>query len=144
MPSGSSPEPVSVAVPDLTADQIARLDRLAHGLDARFRLPVLGWRFGWDSVVGLIPGLGDIVTFGPALYLIYQGHKLGAQKSTLVRMGVNSGLDFVVGGVPIFGDIFDASFKANMRNVRLLKEDLSEQLQAQERREALYPSSVRA
>lgn len=116
-----------MVVPDPGDMRFARLDRLANTLDARFRIPGLGWRFGWDSVLGLLPGVGDLVTIGPAIYVLYEGHRMGARKSTLARMGLNSGLDLLVGSVPIFGDIFDASFKSNKRNVALLKDDLNAQ-----------------
>ncbi|WP_424972768.1 DUF4112 domain-containing protein [Dinoroseobacter sp. S76] len=125
-----------MVVPDPGDMRFARLDRMADTLDARFRIPGLGWRFGWDSVLGLLPGMGDLVTIGPAIYVIYEGHRLGARKSTLARMGLNSGLDLLVGSVPIFGDIFDASFKSNKRNVALLKEDLTEQARDAARRSA--------
>lgn len=114
-------------MPDPGDMRFARLDRLANTLDARFRIPGLGWRFGWDSVLGLLPGVGDLVTIGPAIYVLYEGHRMGARKSTLARMGLNSGLDLLVGSVPIFGDVFDASFKSNKRNVALLKDDLNAQ-----------------
>lgn len=104
--------------------RIARLDRLAKALDSRFRIPGTSIRFGWDSILGLVPGLGGAVTFVPAVMQIVEGRRLGARRSTLIRMAVNSGLDFFIGGVPIAGDVFDVFFKANRKNLELLKADL--------------------
>ena len=104
--------------------EIERLDRLADLLDSRFRIPGLGWRFGLDSVLGLVPGVGDVAALGPSAYLIYRGARLGADRRTLARMAANAGVDFVVGGVPLLGDLFDVAFKANRRNIDLLKRDI--------------------
>jgi hypothetical protein len=108
-----------------TRAEIARLDRLADLLDSRFRVPVVGWRFGLDSVIGLIPGVGDVAALVPSAYLVWQAHKLGAGKGTIGRMTANTAVDFLVGGIPVAGDVFDAVFKANRRNIELLKRDLA-------------------
>ena len=110
---------------DDTAARLARLDRLADRLDAKFRIPGTPIRFGWDSILGLLPGIGDLITTGPAAYMLVEGWRMGARKRTLVRMAANSGLDLLVGGVPIAGDAFDLVFKANKRNIALLKSDIS-------------------
>lgn len=115
----------------MSAEEIRRLDRLAVLLDSQFRLPGTGFRFGLDTVVGLIPGLGDAVTFVPSAYLILTGLRLGARKSTIARMAGNTAIDLLIGAVPLLGDLFDAAFKANLRNVRLLREDLARQQTAQ-------------
>ena len=114
----------SGALHPATQAELDRLDRLADLLDSRFRIPGIGWRFGLDSVIGLIPGVGDVAALGPSAYLIYQGHRLGADKATLGKMAVNSGLDFAVGTIPVLGDLFDVGFKANRRNIDLLKRDV--------------------
>ncbi|MBM7070076.1 DUF4112 domain-containing protein [Actibacterium sp. 188UL27-1] len=106
--------------------EIEKLDRLSTLLDSRFRIPGTPIRFGWDSLLGLIPGAGDLASLGPSAYLIYKGHRLGARKRTISRMTANSGLDFVVGAVPILGDVFDLAFKANNRNFALLSRDLAD------------------
>lgn len=111
------------------ASEIEKLDRLSTLLDSRYRIPGTPIRFGWDSLMGLIPGAGDLASLGPSAYLIYKGHRLGARKRTIVRMAANTGLDFVVGAVPILGDVFDLVFKANNRNFALLRQDLSQRSQ---------------
>ena len=103
---------------------IEHLDRMATLLDSRYRLPGTRLRFGWDTIVGLIPGLGDAVTLVPACYLLYEGYRLGARKRTLLRMALNTGLDTTVGAIPLLGDLFDMVFKSNNRNVALMRREL--------------------
>ncbi|MGR3541538.1 MAG: DUF4112 domain-containing protein [Hasllibacter sp.] len=103
--------------------ELDRIDRLADALDSRFS--VLGFRFGWDSILGLVPGVGDVAGLLPSAYLVWEGRRMGASRGTLARMAANTGIDFVVGGVPVLGDVFDVAFKANRRNARLLREDIA-------------------
>lgn len=107
-------------------DEIEKLDRLSTLLDSRFRIPGTPIRFGWDSILGLIPGAGDLASLGPSAYLIYRGYRLGARKRTILRMTANTGLDFIVGAVPVLGDVFDLVFKANNRNFALLRKELAD------------------
>ncbi|MBW4709533.1 DUF4112 domain-containing protein [Roseobacter sp. YSTF-M11] len=106
--------------------EIKKLDHLSSLLDSRFRIPGTPIRFGWDSILGLIPGVGDLALLGPSAYLIYQGYRLGVRKRTIARMVANTGLDFFIGAVPVLGDVFDLAFKANNRNVALLRKDLGD------------------
>jgi len=106
------------------AEEVARLDRLAHTLDARYRIPFTSFRIGVDGLVGLIPGVGDTLAALPSAYLITRGWHLGARKRTLSRMCANTGIDWAIGAVPLVGDLFDIGFKGNLRNVGLLKSDL--------------------
>jgi hypothetical protein len=107
------------------AARLARLDRLADQLDTRFRL--FGIRFGWDSILGLIPGIGDAATAAPGLYIITEAARMGARRSVLARMGANTAADFVIGGIPLLGDLFDLGFKSNRRNIALLKREMARQ-----------------
>ncbi|MFY1709114.1 DUF4112 domain-containing protein [Tritonibacter scottomollicae] len=107
---------------EITAE-VARLENLAKTLDARFRIPLTGFRVGLDGLIGLIPGVGDTLAALPSAYLITRGWQLGAKKRTLARMSVNTGLDWMLGSIPIVGDLFDIGFKGNLRNVRLLQSD---------------------
>ncbi len=110
----------------VASSEIEKLDHLSTLLDSRFRIPGTPIRFGWDALLGLIPGAGDLASLGPSAYLIYKGYRLGARKRTILRMTANTGLDFVVGAVPILGDVFDLAFKANNRNFALLRKELSD------------------
>lgn len=102
-----------------------RLERLAGLMDSCIRVPGLGVRLGLDSLLGLIPGLGDAVSLVPAAYIILRAHRLGVPRRTLWRMALNSAVDTVVGAVPLLGDLFDVGFKSNHRNVALVKQHLA-------------------
>lgn len=98
------------------------LDQLSHWLDGLFRIPGTGWRFGLDALVGLIPGVGDTATALASFYILASGVRYRVPKVTLLRMGLNIGLDYVFGSIPIVGDLFDVAWKSNQRNVALLRE----------------------
>ena len=104
--------------------EIERLDAIAHWLDSRFHVPGTNIRFGLDSILGLAPFVGDAAMALPAVYLIARAHLLGAPKTVIARMMMNTGIDFVIGAIPIVGDLFDLSFKANRRNIALLQRHL--------------------
>ena len=118
------PGPSGQGVPMDIAAEVARLDRLAVLLDSRFRVPGLGWRFGLDGIVGLVPVVGDTLSLAPAAYILWQARRLGVSNHTLGRMTVNAGIDYAVGLVPFAGDLFDTVFKSNLRNIELVKRDL--------------------
>lgn len=102
----------------------ADIERLADWLDTRWRIPGLGWRFGLDSIIGLVPGVGDTITGALSLYIIARAHQLGASNGLMARMGWNVLVDSVLGAVPLVGDLFDLANKSNTRNIRLLLRDL--------------------
>jgi len=108
----------------ITKREIEKLDRFADALDNQFRIPGTNIRFGFDTLAGLIPGVGDTISIGSAAYLIHKGWTHGARKRTLSRMVGNAGIDFFLGSVPVVGDIFDLFYKANRRNVDLLRKEL--------------------
>jgi hypothetical protein len=105
--------------------QMARLDALARFLDTRFTIPGTGIRFGLDGLLGLIPGVGDAATGLLSAYLIGEAAQMGARKRTLLRMVWNAGIDMALGSIPVVGDIFDFAFKANSRNLALLRAELA-------------------
>ena len=100
---------------------LARLRTLTRLLDSSVRLPG-GFRVGLDPIIGLIPGFGDAVMLLPALYIVLEAYRLGVSRGTVVRMGVNVGVETLFGAVPVIGDLFDATFKANTRNLYLLEQ----------------------
>lgn len=109
------------------AERLAQVKWLASMMDDRFGVPGTKLRFGLDSVLGLFPGLGDVLTSAIALLIVHHAWQTGASKLTLTRMLGNVGVDFVVGAIPFVGDLFDFVFKANRKNARLLEEHLNRQ-----------------
>jgi hypothetical protein len=103
-------------------------DRTLHGLeillDEAFIIPGTGIRFGLDGIIGLVPGLGDVLAGLLSLIIPLAGWMRGVPYITLARMAVNLGIGVLVGTVPLFGDIFDIAWKANRRNYRLLSRHL--------------------
>ena len=108
--------------PRTRAERIARLDALASLLDTAFFIPGTNIRFGLDGIIGLVPGIGDTVTTALSLWIVYEAHQLGAPAPVLGRMLGNVVLDGVIGAVPVAGDVFDVMWRANRRNVRILRE----------------------
>jgi hypothetical protein len=105
-----------------TTVQIEReLEVFSQLMDNRFRVPVLGWRFGLNAIIDLIPEFGDVVTSIVALYVLVSAVRYRVPKVTLLRMGVNIGIYFIGGLVPIVGDIFAIWWKPNIRNMNLLR-----------------------
>jgi hypothetical protein len=97
------------------------LERLSWLMDDLIRVPGLGWRFGLDAIVGLIPGFGDTATSLVSFYILVAAVRYRVPKVTLLRMGMNIGIDYLVGSLPLVGDLFDAWWKSNQMNVELLR-----------------------
>jgi hypothetical protein len=97
------------------------LDQLSRWMDGLFRVPGTGWRFGLDALVGLVPGVGDTLTTMVSFYILAAGVRYRVPKVTLLRMGLNVALDYLAGSVPFLGDLFDAAWKSNQKNVELLR-----------------------
>lgn len=100
-------------------DQLGALSQL---LDRAFRVPGTNWRFGLDSIIGLVPGLGDVIGSLVGAYSLWIARQLGAPASVQARMVMNLVLDGVIGLVPLAGDLFDFVFKAHSRNHALLSQ----------------------
>ena len=109
------------ARPQSRADRIARLDALANLLDTAFIIPGTNVRFGFDAMIGLVPGIGDAITTLISLYIVHEARELGAPRHLVARMLANVALDGVVGAVPFLGDAFDVMWRANRRNMALLR-----------------------
>jgi hypothetical protein len=111
------------------------LDALEKLLDRQLRLPGTQMRFGIDGLIGLIPGIGDVATAGLSSIIILESWKRGCRKRVLARMMVNLGLDAVLGSIPLLGDLFDFGFKANTKNLKLLREEEGRWAEAERLRE---------
>ena len=103
---------------------LARVRWLADLFDDRFHLPGTGRRFGLDGILGLIPGIGDATTGVVSLYLAAEAWRLNMPLTSILRMGVNVGIDTALGAIPLLGDLFDFAWKANQKNVRLVLDHL--------------------
>lgn len=108
-------------------DDLAKLDRFAVKMDALFRIPGTGLTVGLDSLLGLVPVMGDALALGPQVYVLVEARRLGASPNALGRMLFNVGIDCVVGMIPLIGDLFDFGWRANMRNTAILREDLGKE-----------------
>jgi len=102
----------------------AALRRLAHVLDSAIPLPG-GMRIGLDGLIGLVPGVGDVVGTALSSYIVGQAYRLGASRMVLLHMAANILLETILGVVPVLGDLFDFAWKANRRNVALLERHLA-------------------
>ena len=107
--------------------RFARIDALSKLLDVAFVLPGTNIRYGIDGLVGLIPVVGDLLTTAISLWIVREARELGAPKHVVARMLGNVALDGVVGLVPFVGDAFDVMFRANIRNMRLLRKWMDKQ-----------------
>lgn len=97
------------------------VDKITDLMDSKFRVPGTQFRFGLDPILGLVPGLGDATSLAVSGSLIYYMAKFGASKKLIIMMIGNVILDATIGSIPILGNIFDFTYKANQRNVRMLK-----------------------
>lgn len=124
--------PVRGELLDAESDQEHRLRRinaqwaklLSVWMDSVFEVPGLGWRFGLDPIIGLVPIVGDLATTGVSLYILSLAAYLQVPRSTLARMTLNVVVDYVLGSIPLIGNIFDFAWKANQQNMFLLERAL--------------------
>jgi len=101
---------------------LERLDWLATLMDSAVVIPGTKITVGLDALIGLAPGIGDTVTTLISLWLVKEAHQLGAPRHLIVRMVANVAIDGLVGAVPVLGDAFDVMFRANRRNMKILRE----------------------
>lgn len=101
---------------------VERLDKLATLLDTALVIPGTSIRFGADALVGLVPGIGDAITTILSAYIVYEAHRLGAPRHLITRMVANVAVDSLITAVPVAGAVGDVFFRANRRNMRLLRE----------------------
>jgi hypothetical protein len=103
----------------------ARLEAIADLLDSRWRIPGTGIRFGADALLSLLPGLGPVVSTAISGYLVWEARRLGVPTGTVLRMVGNLGLDGLISAVPVAGAVGDVFFRANRRNMALLRRHLA-------------------
>jgi hypothetical protein len=111
----------TVPLANSVQQSLARLEALAKLMDGAFVIPGTTIRFGLDGIVGLIPVAGDMLAGLMSTYLIWEAKQLGAPRWLIARMLANAFLDTAIGAVPVVGDAFDVLFRANMKNMALLR-----------------------
>jgi hypothetical protein len=104
-----------------TEASVARVEALARLMDGVFAVPGTNIRLGLDSVIGLVPVAGDVISGLISSYLIWEARRIGAPRWLIARMSANTLLDTTIGAIPLLGDVFDVAFRANMRNMALLR-----------------------
>ena len=104
--------------------QLLKLESYANWMDAKFRIPFTSIRFGWDAIIGLVPAVGDFVAFFMSTWLIWQAYRCGASLTLVGRMSINIIVELLAGAIPIVGDVFDVYWRANQKNIQLLRKHL--------------------
>lgn len=117
-----------MTVPAVESEDARRVRLLARAMDSAIRIPGTGIRLGLDSIVGLVPGAGDLVASVMSGYIVLASARMGVPAPVVARMILNLGVDTLVGSVPLLGDLFDVGFKANIRNAALLDRHLADPL----------------
>lgn len=102
----------------------ARVEALARVMDSIIPIPGTDIRLGFDALLGLVPVVGDVVSQAISSYIIWEARRLGVSRWTMTRMIGNSLVDMTIGAVPLIGDAFDVAFRANLRNLALLKAEM--------------------
>jgi hypothetical protein len=105
-------------------DAVWRMEMMAKLLDNAFVIPGTKQRVGIDAIIGLIPGLGDVATTLLSSYVIWEARNLGVSRLAMGRMLSNLAIHATIGAIPIFGDVFDAFFRVNQRNMRIVHAQL--------------------
>lgn len=103
---------------------LGRIRKLSRLMDTAFRIPGTPFRVGWDPIIGLIPGLGDAIATAISAYILFLAIRFGLPRNLLGWMVFNISLEAVVGTIPLIGDLFDAFYKSNIRNLALLEKHL--------------------
>lgn len=106
-----------------------RLEVLARLLDSRWQVPGTGIRFGADAIMSLLPGVGPALSTVISAYLVWEARRLGVSTGTLLRMMGNVGLDMLISSVPLAGSVGDIFFRANLRNMALVRRHIERQRQ---------------
>lgn len=112
--------PRAAAPLDVADRRMARMVGVARLLDSAYVIPGIGVRVGWDAILGLATGVGDAAGALAALYIVNEARRMGAPRKILLMMAGNIAIDTLVGAIPGLGDIIDAAFKANERNLKLI------------------------
>jgi hypothetical protein len=120
------PRPGEPADPEWIA-VLHRIERTAFLLDSRYCIPWTNIHFGWDPIIGIAPVVGDLLMAGVSAKLIYDTRQLGADNRLIKAMALNVAIDAAIGLVPLIGPVFDLAYRANIKNLKLLVDDIERQ-----------------
>ena len=118
---------IAAQIPDIGRDPQSvrnRVEVMEKLLERTFVIPGINRPIGLDSLVGLIPVVGDVVTAAMGAYIVWEGRNLGMSKWQLSRMAANIGIDTALGAVPLAGDLFDFLWRSNSRNLKIIRKHL--------------------
>jgi hypothetical protein len=118
--------------------KLVRMESLAKLMDTQFNLPFLPIPIGLDSLIGLVPGIGDTISLGVSGVIVVGAHRLDIPKTHVFRMLGNILIDWIIGLIPIIGDIFDIGWRGNIRNVKIAREHLEARWQKERTEAAAY------
>ena len=110
---------------EIIEERMGRLRLLRQRLDHSITIPDTKYKIGVDPIIGLIPGGGDIFGAILSIYIMYSGIRIGVPRATVNKMFKNILLEFIVGCIPVVGDVFDVVWKSNQRNVKLIEESIT-------------------
>lgn len=119
---------VSIPTDEEHRRTLERLDKFSYYTDSNIKVPLTKFRFGLSPLIGVIPGIGDFAGLILSLYVLYEARKIGASRKVQRKIIRNMMIEFVGGLIPVFGDAFDAVYKANTRNTALLRNYIYKQL----------------
>ena len=120
-------EQIAAQIPAMSREPLAvrkRVEALEMLLERSFHIPGTRIPFGLDSIIGLIPVVGDLVTAAMGAYMVWEARNLGMSKWQLTRMAANVGIDTAIGAIPLLGDAFDLLWRSNSKNLRIIKRHL--------------------
>lgn len=126
MDERQQPRPVGIELPLGNDPQSVRrrIEAMETLLERSFRIPGINYPVGLDSIAGLVPVVGDIVTAAMGAYIVWEGRNLGMPRWKLWRMVGNVAFDTAIGAIPIAGDAFDLLFRSNTRNLKIVRKHL--------------------
>ncbi len=110
---------------ELIDPRVADVEAVARWMDYAFALPG-GFRFGFSGIIGLVPGIGDLIDALVSVYIVWRAIQIGIPRVTITRMVLNVGIEGILGAAPLVGDLFDVIFKANRRNYELLRTHMTQ------------------
>jgi len=125
VPAVEYPDGIRLSGEGVETAALGRMEMVANLLDTAFVLPGTSQRIGIDAVIGLVPGIGDLITTALSSYILWEARRLGVSRLSMTRMAGNLAVHATVGAIPVVGDAFDAFFRVNQRNLNIVRADVA-------------------